>query len=42
MQSRTCRTGGEELAPLYLYFEGKRGSNIFAADPSGRLDFRRD
>jgi hypothetical protein len=27
---------------FYLYFEGERGSDTFAADPSGRLDFRRD
>jgi len=25
-----------------LYFEGERGSDTFAADPPGRLDFRRD
>jgi hypothetical protein len=24
-----------------LYFEGERGSNTFAADPPGRLNFRR-
>ena len=33
--------GGKELAPLYLYFEGERGSDTFAADPPGRLNFRR-
>jgi hypothetical protein len=27
---------------FYLYFEGERGSNTFAADPPGRLNFRRD
>jgi hypothetical protein len=33
--------GGKELAPLYLYFEGERGSNTFAADPPATLDLRR-
>jgi hypothetical protein len=33
--------GGKELAPLLLYFEGERGLDTFAADPPGRLDFRR-
>jgi hypothetical protein len=33
--------GGKELAPLYLYFQGERGSDTFAADPPGRLNFRR-
>jgi hypothetical protein len=42
MQSRACRTGGKELAPLYLYFEGERGSNTFAANLPDRLNFRRD
>ena len=32
--------GGKELAPLYLYFEGERGSNTFAADPPDALDLR--
>jgi hypothetical protein len=40
-ENRACRVGGKELAPLYLYFEGERGSNTFAADPPDRLDFRR-
>jgi len=41
-ENRTCRVGGKELAPLFLYFEGERGSDTFAADPPGRPDFRRD
>ncbi|MEW5967522.1 MAG: hypothetical protein AB1720_11125, partial [Pseudomonadota bacterium] len=40
-ENRACRVGGKELAPLYWYFEGERGSNSFAADPPGRLNFRR-
>ena len=40
-ENRACRVGGKELAPLYLHFEGERGSNTFAADPPGRHDFRR-
>ena len=34
--------GDKELAPLYTYFEGERGSDTFAADPPVRLDFQRD
>jgi hypothetical protein len=40
-ENRACRVGGEELAPLMLYFKGQRGSNTFAADPPGKLAFRR-
>jgi hypothetical protein len=30
-ESRACRAGGEELAPLLFYFRSERGSNTFAA-----------
>ncbi|MEQ1662643.1 MAG: hypothetical protein ABL877_08095 [Thiobacillus sp.] len=41
--NRACRVGGKELAPLLscLIDFCERGSNSFAADPPGRLDFRR-
>ena len=40
-ENRACRVGGKELAPLLFVFRSERGSDTFAADPPGRLYFRR-
>jgi len=44
MQRRACRTGGERTRPALLFLKlvfCERSSNTFAADPPGRLGFRR-